>query len=88
MALHWSTQIRTRAGREPVDILWATDFPHIYEIYTPAGAISVLYIDGREHGSGNDAGLLVAAAQLHHDDFHRAVERIWFPYSEAVGRRH
>lgn len=88
MALHWSKQIRTRSGRGPVDILWATDFPHIYEIYCPVGATSVLYIDGQENSAGKDTSRLVATAQLHQDDFHRSVERRWFSYSEALNRHH
>lgn len=63
MPLQWTNLLRTNRSGRPVRIIWAADFPHLFEIHVPFQGDSDLYVDGRFIAAGNDIISLADRAQ-------------------------
>ncbi|MFD2677083.1 hypothetical protein [Camelimonas lactis] len=63
MTLQWENLLRTTRSGRPVRIIWAADFPHLFEIHVPLQGNSNLYVDGRFIAAGNDIISLADQAQ-------------------------
>jgi len=53
MRLWWHSFVRTDREANPVCVIWAERHPDMFEIHVVKGS-AVLYLNGREIGSGND----------------------------------
>lgn len=63
MKLQWKNLIRANRTGSMVHIIWATEFPNLFEIHVPFQGKSNLYVDGRLLAASRDIIKLADRAQ-------------------------
>jgi len=54
MRLWWNSFVRRDRAGKPVRIIWSERHPDLFEIHVGISGSAVLYLNGREIGSGID----------------------------------